>query len=185
MTLGEGKKKVYELMDEYSSGGTVTPDADIEKKMADFFDIAQKQMANIQRIVKSTTIIRVSGQTEYAMPAGFTGMYRVWYGGKVRYSLFQWKAGKIIIPEDYTEPVEVEYFAIPETIGEETDDTHVFEVREDACQAMCFYVAAQQLIVDTLIDPGPLLTLYQMALANVDRGIPGGQMVMRNTFFRR
>ena len=41
MTLGEGKKKVYMLIDEYSSGGAVTEDEDIETKMAAFFDIAQ------------------------------------------------------------------------------------------------------------------------------------------------
>ena len=118
------------------------------------------------------------------MPDDFIRAYRIWYGGKVRNSLFPWKAGKIIIPADDTETVEVEYFATPKTIDGDTGDEHVFEVREDACQAMCFYVAAQQLVVDLVIDYGPLLTLYQMALSNVDSGIPGGQMVMRNTFFR-
>ena len=34
MTLGEGKKKVYELLDEYSSGGELTEDKDIELKLA-------------------------------------------------------------------------------------------------------------------------------------------------------
>lgn len=36
MTLGEGKRKVLMLLDEYSSGGELTVDEDIEKKMADF-----------------------------------------------------------------------------------------------------------------------------------------------------
>jgi len=184
MTLAEGKKKVYELLDEYSSGGSVTRDADLEAKMADFFDIAQKQMANVQRIVKTTAITRVSGQTEYAMPGDFAGVYRIWYGGRVKNNRFDWKAGKIIIPAEDTETVEVEYFAIPATVNASTDDTYKFEVREDACQAMCFFVAAQQLVVDLVIDYGALLNLYQMALANVDTGIPGGQMKSMQTFFR-
>ena len=41
MTLGEGKRKVLMLLDEYSSGGELTVDEDIEKKMADFFATAQ------------------------------------------------------------------------------------------------------------------------------------------------
>ena len=38
------------LLDEYSSGGALTRDADIEAKMADFFDIAQKNAAEIKKI---------------------------------------------------------------------------------------------------------------------------------------
>ena len=49
MTLEEGERRVYMLLDEYSSGGALTRDADIEAKMADFFDIAQKQAADIRK----------------------------------------------------------------------------------------------------------------------------------------
>lgn len=184
MTLGEGKKKVYELLDEYSSGGTVTKDEDLEAKMADYFDIAQKQMAAMQRIIKTMTITRVSGQTEYSMPDDFAGVYRVWYGGAVRNSRFAWKGGKIIIPTDDTQSVEIEYFAFPATINSDTPDTCVFEVREDACQAMCFFVAAQQMVVDLVIDYGALLNMYQIALANVDFGTSGGPVKAMQTFFR-
>ena len=41
MTLGEGKRKVLMLLDEYSSGGERTVDEAIEMKMADFFEPAQ------------------------------------------------------------------------------------------------------------------------------------------------
>lgn len=68
MTLGEGKKKVYELLDEYSSGGELTEDKDIELKLADFFDIAQKRVAMVKRIVAVKTINRTAGKTEYSMP---------------------------------------------------------------------------------------------------------------------
>lgn len=42
MTLGEGKRKALMLMDEYSSSGVLTVDEDLELRMADFFDLAQK-----------------------------------------------------------------------------------------------------------------------------------------------
>lgn len=181
MTLGEGKKKVYELIDEYSSGGTITADADIENKMADFFDIAQKQIARIQRIIKVSTITPVTGQTEYPMPNDFDGVYRIWCGGKVRNGRYQWKGGKIIIPDGET--IDLEYFAIPATVDSTTADSYAFEVKEDACQAMCFYVAAQQLIVDLVVDYGALLQLYQNQLATISTALPGG-IQMRNTFWR-
>ena len=56
MTFGEGKDKVYMLLDEHSAGGSVDHDEDIEMKMAGFFDICQKNLAQIRRIVKTETI---------------------------------------------------------------------------------------------------------------------------------
>ena len=122
MTLGEGKKKVYELLDEYSSGGELTEDKDIELKLADFFDIAQKRVAMVKRIVAVKTINRTAGKTEYSMPGNFGGLYRVWRDGKVT-GKYRWKGSKIVIPErDAAGTIEVEYFKIPETIGAETTD---------------------------------------------------------------
>ena len=45
MTLGEGKRKVLMLIDEYSSGGSITVDQDLNMRMADFFDLGQKNIA--------------------------------------------------------------------------------------------------------------------------------------------
>lgn len=86
MTLGEGKKKVYELLDEYSSGGEITVDDDIELKLADFFDMAQKRVAQVKRILAIKEIKRRDGVTEYAMPSGFGSLYRVWRDGQVTVS---------------------------------------------------------------------------------------------------
>ena len=97
MTLGEGKKKVYELLDEYSSGGELTEDKDIELKLADFFDIAQKRVAMVKRIVAVKTINRTAGKTEYSMPGNFGGLYRVWRDGKAT-GKYRWKGSKIVIP---------------------------------------------------------------------------------------
>ena len=62
MTLGEGKRKVLMLLDEYSSGGELTVDEDIEKKMADFFDTAQKDMASFKRIIRTQEITLTGGE---------------------------------------------------------------------------------------------------------------------------
>lgn len=185
MTLGEGKRKVYMLLDEYSSGGTVTEDADIEKKMADFFDQAQKQMANYKRIVKLYTVPLAEGTTEYAMPSGFNRLYRIWRDGVVTPRRYQWKAGKLVVPEtDGAATLEVEYFAIPATLKSDSADDYEFEVAEDAAQVMPYWVAMQHLIVDLVVDYSALLGLYRQQMALVDISLPGGQRHVRNTFYR-
>ena len=56
MTLDDGKRKVLMLLDEFSSGGELTEDADINNKMADFVDIAQKEMAGYKKIIRSVKV---------------------------------------------------------------------------------------------------------------------------------
>lgn len=186
MTLGEGKKKVYELLDEYSSGGEITVDDDIELKLADFFDMAQKRVAQVKRILAIKEIKRRDGVTEYAMPSGFGSLYRVWRDGQVT-NRYRWKQGKIVIPEDDSAAkIEIEYFKIPDTINADMDDETEFEVDEDAAQAMPYYVAAQHLFPDLVVDYGAYMQEFNSILASLDTRIPGssGGGGLQNTFFR-
>jgi len=183
MTLGEGKRKVYMLMDEYSSGGAVTDDPDIEAKMADFFDIAQKQVAEIKRIRRTHTIERVEGQTLYPMPEDFLKLICVWRGESVT-KRFRWRAGCIEIPAGERNTIELEYFALPKTIGPDTPDDYVFEVSEDAAKALPYFVASQQLIADLVMDYGALYGIYQSMLSTLVIAEPGG-VSLRNSFYRR
>ena len=183
MTLGDGKRKVYMLMDEYSSGGAVTKDADIEAKMADFFDIAQKQAAEIKKIRRMHTVERVAGQTVYPMPKDFLKLVRVWKGDVVT-KAFRWKGGNIIIPESERALIEIEYFAIPTTIRRETPDEYEFEVGEDVAKALPYFVASQQLIADLVMDYGALYAIYQNMLGTLDISATGGYSLV-NSFYRR
>ena len=177
MTLEEGKRKVYMLLDEYSSGGVVTPDADIENKMADFFDTAQKQVCAIKPIRKLYEIERETGVTDYAMPADFRKVVCIRRNGK-KTRRYSWRAGNLVIPEYDTAQVEVEYAAFPATITPDTPDSYVFEVAEDAAQATCFFVASQQLISDLVLDYTALRNEYNAALAAItpDDGDSGGPL---------
>ena len=187
MTLGEGKEKVYMLLDEYSSGGAVTRDDDIALKMARFFDIAQKHVAQIRRIRRSFAVEREDDVSEYAMPADFLKLIAVWRDGK-RWRGYRWKAGKLIIPEgDAAETIEIEYFALPETITDETEDSYEFEVREEAANALPFFVAAQQLITDLVIDYAGLYAIYNNMLgllAQQEAEESDGGGMLTNTFYR-
>jgi hypothetical protein len=186
VTLGEGKRKVLQLLDEYSSSGNLTVDKDIEKKMNDFFDIAQKQVAAIKRIINLEDIVRVAGVTEYALPSNFGSLYRIWRDGKMATGRYRFKGRSIVIPEtDTAESVEIEYFAVPASINEDTEDDYDFEVDEDAAQCMPFFVAAQQLSADILVDAGFLLALYDRALVMLDNTLPGvGKSGVRNALYR-
>lgn len=182
MTLGEGKRKVYMLLDEYSSGGEITRDADIENKMADFFDMAQKDLARVCRITHSYEPDTDDDETAFEMPDDFLSLKAVWRNGK-RYGGYRWKAGKIIIPDGAA--VEIEYYASPETVDGQTPDDYTFEVGDNAAQAMCYYVAAQQLIVDLVMDYSALWAIWlQMKQELQQQGDGGQQSGVLNTLYR-
>ena len=183
MTLGDGKRKVYMLLDEYSSGGAIAADADIEAKMADFFDIAQKQAAEIKKIRRMHTVERAVGQTVYPMPKDFLKLVRVWKGDMVT-KAFRWKGGSIIVPEGEKAPIEIEYFAIPATIDSGTPNEYEFEVGEDVAKALPYFVASQQLIADLVMDYGALYAIYQNMLGSLVLSEPGGHSLV-NSFYRR
>lgn len=183
MTLDEGKRKVYMLLDEYSSGGALTRDADIEAKMADFFDTAQKQAAEIKKIRRMYAVERKAGQTHYPMPKDFLKLVRVWKGDMVS-KTFAWKGNSIIIPENEKAPIEIEYFAIPATIDPNTPGSYEFEVGEDAAKALPYFVASQQLITDLVMDYGALYAIYRNMLDTLLISDSRGYGIS-NSFYRR
>jgi len=185
MTLGEAKEKVYMLLDEHSAGGEVEHDEDIELKMIRFFDIAQKTLSQIKKIVKTKKISAQSGKIEYAMPSDFRSLYRIWRDGESVTNRYRWRGGKLQIPErDAGRAFAVEYFANPETIPEDADDEYEFEIAPDACECMPYYVAAQQLLPDLVMDYGAMLTMYQMAVGQLDTSLPGENQRITQSFFR-
>ena len=172
MTLIEGRKKVYELLDEYSSGGTITEDRDIDLKMNDFFDMAQKELARICRIEKIYPVEREEGVTDYAMPADFIKLKKIWRDGR-EYRGYTWRAGKLVIPESDAAAVEIEYYASPATIDAQTEGDYEFEINDNAAQALPFYVAAQQLIVDLVMDYSAPYNMWLAAKAELSSQTDG------------
>ena len=174
MTLGEGKEKVYMLLDEHSAGGEIEHDRDIELKLNFFFDIAQKEVAKLQHILKSRKITPVKGKEEYSLPSDMISVYRIWRGEKVATSRYKYRGGKLIIPDsDVGQTITLEYFAVPETITPETSDDYEFELREDGCNALPYYVAAQQLLPDLVMDYSSMLQMYQLCLQTLNTAVPG------------
>ena len=185
MTLGEGKEKVLKLLDEYSSGGELTEDDDIEKKMAAFFDIAQKEMAGHARIIRETELELDGTERLWTMPEDFRQVFRIWKNGRlVTHYAFRGKA--LAAPERDSSKLLVEYFASPKTIDDETPDDYVFEVSEEAANCLPFFVAAQQLMADLVVDYSVFWNMYLTMRATLDVTLPSaGSGGVRQALYSR
>jgi len=184
MTLGEGKRKVLMLLDEYSAGGTVTKDADIDKKMADFFDMAQKEIAGHKRIIRTVELEPDGSGRGCPLPGDFQKLVCVWRAGRLE-SGFPVVAGKLMTRPGDDAVLLVEYFAKPQTIGPDTPDEYEFEVDEDAANCMPYFVAAQHLLPDLVVDYSAFWNMYLTMRAALDVSLPekGGGRV-RQALFR-
>lgn len=180
MTLADGKRKVLMLLDEYSSGGEITEDPDIMNKMNDLFDMAQKDMSVSQPVVATEEIeLDPSGYTD--LPENFSRCLRTWKDGK-QISSFPVAAGKLL-SGNCTGAITLEYIKIPSRIDENTSDNYEFEVNELAANVLPFYVAAQQLVVDLVVDYSALWNMYVIQKAQLPSCIPSDGRVVQ-TFYR-
>ena len=184
MTLGEAKNKVYMLLDEHSAGGEIEHDEDIEKKMTAFFDMAQKTLAQIKKILREETIQPSAGVTAYDMPDDFYALYRVWADDRPATNRFRWRNGQIIIPEGSASEVIVEYYAMPNSIDSSAEDDYEFEIAEDACECMPYYVAAQQLLPDLVMDYGAMQQMYNYQVSLLKTTQPGENRRIAQSLFR-
>lgn len=173
MTLGEGKRKVLMLIDEYSSSGTITVDKDLELRMVDFFDLAQKNIAGFKPLIRSFTPTgeESGGTVRCPLPTGYIRAFRTWKGGRISPG-YPVAGGELLLPAEDVGGVWVEYFALPRTIPPDAPDDYRFEVDEDAAACMPYFVAAQQLVVDLVVDYAPLLGLYDRMIRTLDVRLP-------------
>ena len=95
------------------------------------------------------------------------------------------RAGKLLVPEGYAAEIVVEYFAVPNTIPQDAPDSCEFEIDAEACECMPYYVAAQQLLPDLVLDYGAMLQMYDRAAARLSAALPGGNRRVAQSLFRR
>ena len=79
----------------------------------------------------------------------------------------------------------LEYYAVPETIDTHTPDDYEFELREDGCNCLPYYVAAQQLLPDLVMDYGAMLSMYQYSLSTLSDDLAGENGRVTQKLFRR
>jgi len=181
MTLAEAKRKVLMILDEYSSGGTITTDQDIMNKMNDLFDMAQKDANNVKPMIKATTL-SLNGSF-VNLPGNFKEQYRIWKDGTLGHT-YPVIGGKMYSADKGN--IVLEYFAVPDTIDMNTPDTYEFEVAEDVANCLPFYVAAQQLITDLVVDYGAIWNMYLYHKSALDTSKPSagtsGARVVQSLF---
>ena len=176
MTLLEGKTKVYKLLDEYGMGDGV--DEELAAKMNDFFDTAQKDLSKISKIIKT---VELQGPGRQEMPADFLAVHRIWKDGRNVTRKCSWRGGRLML--ETGERVELDYFALPAAITEDTEDEYVFELREDACEAMPFYVAGMVLASDLVQDGSVFFELYEKAKVHINGILPGSGSRVVNALY--
>ena len=174
MTLGEGKRKVLMLLDEYSGGGEIAIDEDIDARMNDFFDLAQRDVAAWQPIVRRASVT-LDGTGRLALPEDVLRVIRIRKDG-VRAPRYEIIDGALISNAGDTSTLSLDYIASPAKITPETADNYVFEVGGDAANCLPYFVAAQQLIADLVVDYGAFYNLYLQTRALLPRStlLPGG-----------
>jgi len=153
MTLTEAKKKVYSLLDEYSVGGEVDLDKDIEIRLNCLFDMCQKNLASLAPVRK---LIEV--------PEG------EWKKGVkiIKYLAAFDMQGKRIYPQIMGDtlilPCEarLDVLTLPEDI---TDDTCEFEIKEALQECMPYWVAASLCTVDMVTSPSNLMSQFNAMVA--------------------
>lgn len=164
MTLYQAEMTVLKLMDEYSDS---MPDPELMARMPELFDMVQKQLAQIQRIIRTASISAESA--EYPLPADCAKVFRVWEGGEL---CRKWRQkGKTLLFRK-AEARELEYFATPQTITEDTSDTYEFEISEEAAACMPPFVAGSLLAADMVQDGRQLMSIYSTMVAALDTGLP-------------
>ena len=167
MTLEEGKRKVLMLLDEYSSGGEITADADLDARMNDFFDLAQRDVAAWQPIVRRLSLA-LDGTGSMALPEDVSRVIRVRKNG-IRVSGYEVIDGRLIFAAGDTSVISLDYIALPKKITPETDGGYVFEVSDEAANCLPYFVAAQQLVADLVVDYGAFYNLYLQMRALLPR----------------
>jgi hypothetical protein len=129
--------------------------------------------------------------TLYEMPIDFYQLNKVVLKGNVVNSQqyqntadFFWeKRNTIAIPYYNIGEYNVFYFAYPQTITDDTDDTYEFEIDLEAQEAIPYYVAAHVIMDEKSGMSSKLLALYQNKLANLDTKISNGSQAVENTLF--
>lgn len=158
MTLGEGKQEVLKLLDEYSTAGAITPDEDINLKMNQFFNIAQRDMAGWQPILRRA-VVALTGSGHDPLPADVSQVLYFSIGGR-RTPKYEVVDGKIYYAAGDTSELTLDYIANPAPIPSDAPDDYEFEISEEAANCMPMFVAAQQMIPDLVIDYSKFYNIY-------------------------
>lgn len=127
---------------------------------------------------------------KYTMPSDFYLLNRVVNkGNQMTYTnTIDWQfEGRNVIAVNYflVGSIDIFYYAYPATIPDNVADDYEFEIDEEACQAMPYFVASQVLLDDPMNKSvgDKLYTIYQGKLANMTNAVTQGSTSIKNSLF--
>jgi hypothetical protein len=175
LKFSDAKRKTLILMREWTSDGSIIPDADNAdylKSMDDLANTAQQEIAKKQKVhavyrLPSTPDEVYGGLNKYAMPTAFLEPNTVMYvaDGKLYEdpNTYRWLDRKtILIDPKYTGTFDVHYFKrpaeiIPNLTNTSANDNYEFEVDLEAQDLIPVYMAAM-----LLMDENPSLATMKL-----------------------
>lgn len=127
----------------------------------------------------------------YTMPTDFYQLNKVVFKGNqsdgypyVNTADFYWEGRDVIAINYYNKgEYSIFYYRYPTTIDDTTPDAYVFEVDEDAAQALPFAVAADMFRDESSGISDRFMALYNNALVNLDTKISNGSTSVSNSLF--
>lgn len=165
MTLLEMKKKVLQLIEEISTGDNLTDDPDIEAKLNTVINQIQNELSRMKKI-PAYKEIEVVLDDLIKFEDIDTSVYQI---EMVRGIEHEMKANGTIIKCLESGIAEIDYFKYPETIDDNTPDTYIFELSNDALEVMPYGVASDLLKSDVSSNYGQIYAQrYETMLQRLD-----------------
>lgn len=165
MTLGEYKRMVYSVIEEYSeTEEALTEDEDLAAKMNSCIDIMLSEMSRFKKIDAYKTL-EVNKGDNLTLKDIAEDIYQLNLIRGVDYQPIQ---NRVIFNETGT--AEVYYYKYPESVTNDTKDTdYTFELDDDALKVMAFGVAGLLKAEDIASNYGRVYTdLYREKLSQLD-----------------
>jgi hypothetical protein len=165
MTLLEMKKKVLQLIEEVSTGTSLTDDPDIEAKLNAVINQVQNELARMKKI-PAYKEIEVTTNDILEFKDIDEAVYQL---EMVRGIENELKANGTIIKCLEDGIVEIDYFKYPKTITKENENDYTFELSNDALEVMPYGVAADLLKSDVSNQYGQIYAQrYETMLQRLD-----------------
>ena len=127
---------------------------------------------------------------EYTLPTDFFQLNKVVNKGDsmLYQNTIDWEfQGRNVIAVNYflIGEIDIFYYAYPMEVSTTPDDNFIFDLDEEACQCLAFYVASQVLIDDPINKSvgARLFDIYQGKLANMSNVITQGSQSVINSMF--
>lgn len=177
MTLGENKKITLGLIEEYSkTNNNLTDDEDIAMRLNFAYATNYQELSQEKKIIKTKVLREITGSTsegytEYALPSNMYQLRKIIAldeNNNIKQADYYTIGKNIYISNKSDYQYILEYYQYPTVIKEDTKDTFMLEIDQDAQMILPYAVANDILKVDPSADYSAFLSEYQRKKQNLD-----------------